>query len=871
MINSPRCLQKALLSSIISITSLTQAAWNPADFPVKPPVKALSPEEEAKTFTLPPGYHLQLVLSEPQIREPVTMAFDGNGRLFVAEMLSYMKDIDGTNEMEPVSRVSLHWSSKGDGVFDKHTVFADKLKLPRLLLPMADGVLIGETDTNDIYLYKDTNGDGVSDEKMLVYSGGPRGGNLEHQPSGLTMAIDNWLYMAGNDYRLRWKDGQLIRQDIPGNGGQWGATQDDDGKLWVVNAGGERGPVHFQQHTLYGNIFNHNEFEPGFEVVWPAMGLRDFQGGPDKSREDNTLNHFTATCGGEIYRGDQLPAELKGNLFFCEPVGRLLRRTQIEVTDGMTILHNPQPKSEFLRSTDACFRPVDMKTGPDGTLYIADMYRGIIQEGAWVRPGQYLTLVIQQHSMDKIIDRGRVWRLVHDTTKPVAAPRLLDASSADLVALLEHPNGWQRDTAQKLLVLKRDPDVVPALNAMMRSNANPLARTHALWTLEGMEALTADTVRTALKDTDAHVRHAGVRASEALIKAGDEALRTDVMALAKDADPSVAIQVLLTAKLLNWKDYKKFVNSSALAHASKGVKEIAAQIVTGNADFPREFSKEQKDVLAKGQSIYQQLCYTCHGLDGNGTLIDGPTPNSVIALAPPLLRSKVVLGSAEGIIRALLHGVTGPVNGKTYQGQMIPMSSNDDAWIAAVTSYVRNRLGNSVNIIEPADVARARQETQGRTQPWTEDELLATGLPMLTNRKDWKVSASHKTEDAARAIDGQQNTRWDSVEPMNNKMWLTIELPTETPVAGIRVDGLGSYGHFARGMRVEFSTDGAHWSKPVFDGRNVTAISDIHFAPVSTKFIKISQTNNGGAKTNWVVHEIDLYTTKDGSATTAQK
>ena len=153
------------------------------------------------------------------------MAFDGNGRLFVAEMSSYMRDINGTDELVSTSRVSVHWSSKGDGQYDMHRVFADKLKLPRLLLPLADGVLIGETDTNDIYLYKDTNGDGVSDEKKPVYQGGPRGGNLEHQPSGMTWALDNWIYTAVNNYRLRWKDGQLIKHDIPGNGGQWKSEQ----------------------------------------------------------------------------------------------------------------------------------------------------------------------------------------------------------------------------------------------------------------------------------------------------------------------------------------------------------------------------------------------------------------------------------------------------------------------------------------------------------------------------------------------------------------------------------------------------------------------------------------------------------------------
>lgn len=860
-----------LLPLLFSMATVGHAAQNPADFPPQPPVKGLSPEEEAKTFKLPPGYRLQLALSEPDITEPVAIAFDGNGRLFVAEMTSYMQEIDGLAQMEPVSKVSMHWSSKNDGVFDKHSVFADKLKLPRLLLPMADGVLIGETDTNDIYLYKDTNGDGVSDEKKRVYEGGPRGGNLEHQPSGLTYGIDNWLYTAGNNYRLRMKDGQLIKHDIPGNGGQWGAAQDDYGKLWVTNAGGEKGPLNFQQHVLYGQFMTRNQFEPEFEIVWPAIGLRDFQGGPGKSREDNTLNHFTATCGGEIYRGDQLPAELKGNLFFGEPVGRLVRRTQIEVNDGITILHNPHPKSEFLLSTDPCFRPIDMKTGPDGTLYIADMYRGIIQEGNWTREGSYLREVLKQYSMDKIIRKGRIWRLVHDTTKTVPAPKLNEASPAELVTALDHPNGWHRDTAQKSLVAKRDRSVAPALVSMVQNSANALTRIHALWTLEGLDALTADTVRTALKDKDAHVRHAAIRASETLLKAGDESLKPDAMAMTTDSDPSVVIQVFLTAKLLQWKDYQKFINQSTLANTSKGVKEIATQILTNNSDFPKEFNKDQKAVLAKGQAIYQELCFTCHGLDGKGTLIDGPAPNLAISLAPPLSGSKIVLGPREGVVRALLHGVTGPVNGKTYQGQMIPMANNDDAWIASVISYVRNRFGNSAPLIDPKDVAKIRSETKDRTLPWTEQEITASWPSTLTNRKEWKVTASHKNAEAAGCIDGEQKTRWDSGEPMNKNMWLTIELPGEASVSGLRIDGQRSNGHFARNMRIEVSTDGTTWSKPVFNAGNATAISDITFAPVKARFIKINQTSNGDKRTTWSIHEIDLYTPKENPVTTAQK
>lgn len=847
---NPRSL---ILAASLCI-SFAMAADNTIDFSPKPPVQPLSPAEEAKTFQLPLGYRLELVLSEPDIMEPVCMAFDGNGRLYVAEMRSYMRDLEATDELTPTSRVSVHWSSKNDGVYDQHRVYADKLVLPRLLLPLADGVLIGETNTNDINLYRDTNGDGVSDEKKLVYQGGARGENMEHQPSGLTWANDNWLYTAMNNYRLRWKDGMLMKQEIPGNGGQWGGSQDDDGKYWVVNAGGERGPVSFQQHVLYGRFTLRQEFEPGFEVVWPAMGLRDFQGGPDKARDDNTLNHFTATCGGEIYRGDQLPAELKGNLFFGEPVGRLVRRATIEVNDGITILHNPHPQNEFLRSTDACFRPIDMKTAPDGTLFICDMYRGVIQEGTWVTKGGYLRKTIQQHGMENIMNRGRIWRLVHESTKPVPAPKLLEATPTDLVTTLTHPNGWYRDTAQKLLVLKQDQSVAPALIGMLQKHDAPLARIHALWTLEGLGALTPDLVRGALKDKSVQVRHAAIRASESVM---DAALQQDVLKLATDPDPTVVIQTLLTAKLLKWKELPKLANATAMTTPSKGVRAMVAEVMSNSSNFPQEFSETQKASLHRGNEIYQQLCYTCHGIDGGGTPIDGQ-PGGATTLAPPLSRAKAVIGHRDGLILALLHGVTGPVNGKTYQAQMIPMAGSDNVWIADVLSYVRNRFGNTATMIEPEDVERVRKSYKDRTMPWTEEELHALAPPVLTNRSDWKFTSSENVAGIEKCVDGDMKTRWSSEKPLKKDMWITIELPAEASINGLRFAFWEGANILARGLRIETSKNGKQWDKPVYDDGAITAITEISFAPVTAKFIKIKQTGKGNNNTPWHIHELDI-------------
>ena len=251
-----------------------------------------------------------------------------------------------------------------------------------MILPLAEGVLVNETDTDDLWYHVDTDGDGVADKKELWYAGGKRGGNLEHQASGLIWSQDNWIYASYNSYRLRFTGlGRApLKEPTPGNGGQWGLTQDDYGKPWFVNAGGEIGPLNFQVPIVYGGFGVKHQVAPGYAEVWPAIGLADVQGGPPRFRPgDKTLNHFTATCGPDLYRGDRLPPDLRGDLLFGEPVGRLIRRTKVEVKDGLTYLRNAYEKTEFIRSTDPNFRPINIVTGPDGTLSIVDMYRGIIQ------------------------------------------------------------------------------------------------------------------------------------------------------------------------------------------------------------------------------------------------------------------------------------------------------------------------------------------------------------------------------------------------------------------------------------------------------------------------------------------------------------
>ena len=329
-----------------------------ADFSPKEPVKPLSPKEEQARFIMPPGYHLELVLSEPEIISPGAISFDGNGRMFVAELRSYMLDADATAEKEPTSRISMHESTKGDGVYDRHTVFVDKLSTPRFVTPLdGNAILTMETDTDEIYKYTDTNDDGVADKKELFYKGAGRiGQNLEHQPSGFIWGMDNWIYSTYNAFRLRWTPaGEVLKETTAPNGGQWGLTQDDYGKVWFVDAGGERGPINFQTPIQYGAFNVDDQFDDDWRVVYPAYmgGHADTQGGMGRVRMPlGVLNHFTATCSQDIYRGHTLPDDLRGDLLFAEPVGRLIRRAKIVKTEGVTQLRNAYPNSEFILSSD---------------------------------------------------------------------------------------------------------------------------------------------------------------------------------------------------------------------------------------------------------------------------------------------------------------------------------------------------------------------------------------------------------------------------------------------------------------------------------------------------------------------------------------
>lgn len=847
---------------LIAVCAGVFAADTPAPDNVAPDkvFPILTPEEELKTFQLPPGYHMELVLSDPVLKEPVVCAFDGDGRMYVAEMRSYMQNIDGTGEMEPINRVSLHESTRGNGVYDKHSVFVDNIMAPREILPLANRVLINVTNTNDIDAYSDTKGTGVADKKEVFYEGGAHGGNIEHQQSGLIWGLDNWMYQAVNSFRLRYTGGKVIKEETPGNGGQWGLAQDDYGKMWFTNAGGEMGPLHYQNPIIYGAFEPSDDRSPDFQEVWPLVGLADVQGGVSRFRPtDKTLNHTTSAAGIDVFRGDRLPKDLEGDVLIPEPVGRLIRRAKVENHQGLTYLRNAYDQSEFIRSTDPYFRPVNVTTGPDGCLYIVDMYRGIIQEASWVNKGSYLRTVVEKYGMQNIMDHGRIWRLVHDGYTPGPQPHMLEETSAQLVAHLDHPNGWWRLEAQKLLVLRGDKSVVPALTAMARSDSNSLARIHAIWTLEGLGALDASLVREKLKDANPQVRIAAMRASESLVLGGDKSLEPALRAMAKDADPNVVLQTLMTVKRLNWPDFRQFAELTITSSQASGVKELGVMLLNqGHAIDEKRFSKTDVAVLHKGEAIYEELCFACHGYDGNGMPMSGAAPGAT--QAPPLAGAREVVEDHNAIIHVLLNGLSGPVNGKQYLAQMVPMSSNNDEWIASVASFVRNSFGNSGTMITPTDVARLRPGALARQKPWTIDELQATFPQPVSNPKDWTLTASVNSGSARLAVDGNLDSRWTSGTPLQAGMWIQVELPQAALIGGVQIDSAKSADDYTRAYKIQVSEDGENWGKSLASGKGNAGVTEVFFPPVKAKFLRLTQTGslNKGGGNFWSIHELKV-------------
>ncbi|GAB5520733.1 MAG: hypothetical protein RhofKO_29840 [Rhodothermales bacterium] len=829
------------------------------------PIRQLSVAQEQARFVLPPGYRITPVLTEPHIKEPAAIAFDGNGRMFVLELRSYMQDANATGELAPVGRVSVHEDADNDGSYEQHSVFVDSLVFPRFVMPYGPhSILTMESNEDEVYRYTDTNHDGVADERTLFTTHFGRPGNVEHQQAFLFWGMDNWLYSTYNAFRVRW-DG-VGREGTGTNHAQWGVTQDNEGKIWFQ--GGASGhPSYFQFPIVYGRFDVEDQFESGFEVPYGLAGVGDYQPGPRVARTDGTLNRVTGAAGNDVFRGHRLPDDLVGDYLYGEPVARIVRRTRPLATEGLTQLRNVyQPgRSEFIRSMDPLFRPVDMATAPDGTLYIVDMYRGIIQQGTWTPPGSFLRAKIEQYNLDEAIGHGRIWRVTYDgMPRDSQQPRMFEESSAELVQHLSHPNGWWRDTAQQLLVLRQDHTVVPQLEALARTSDHRLARYHALWTLEGLGTLSAELARTLLHDPDSGMRIQALRASETLYKAGDYSFAEDYRQVALSDDADVALQAMMSLNTLDVPDADASIRAAMAAHSERGVQTIGTQILEARAEPKARWgnvSAVQQAQLERGATIYGELCAQCHGDKGQGTAFQpGQT------LAPSLIASPRVQGHRDYIVQTLLHGLHGPIDEATYPGGlMVAMGENDDEWIAAVASFVRKSFENEAPLVTPDQVSHTRARTAERSTPYTYEELTASVPKALVPTTKWTVSASHNSSTASNALNFGG---WHTEVAQAPGMWFQVEMPTPVTLTELQFDAPAQrkgrrdnavyLPTIPQAYQVNVSLDGEHWHT-VAEGQGEGASATIPFDPVSARWVRIRLVGPSEQGARWAMRQLRLY------------
>jgi mono/diheme cytochrome c family protein/glucose/arabinose dehydrogenase len=533
-------------------TSPPTRTWPPGVQHVGEQSPVLSPEAEMKTFFMPPGYRVELVASEPMIEEPVVIDWDPEGRLWVVEMRGYMRDMPATAEREPTGRVSVLEDTNDDGKMDRKTVFLDGLVLPRALKVLDRGVLIAEPP--NLWLARDTDGDLRADTKELVTNNyGRAEANVEHNANGLLWALDNRMYTSETDMYLRLKNGRFEVQKTLSRG-QWGVGQDDAGRIYrnsnesvlhvdiVPTPYFARNPALLRTRGSYESLRGEqNEVNR----VWPVRPTRGVNRGYQAGilRADGTLASYTAAAAPTVYRGDRLPADLYGNVFVVDPAANLVSRIIIG-DDGATLrARKAYERAEFLASTDERFRPVYLSNAPDGTLYVVDMYHGIIQHRAYIT--EYLRDQILARQLDRPIGYGRIYRVVHDTTKRDSRPSLSKEPAARLVERLGHPNGWWRDTAQRLLVERGplEPPAVRALAELATSGKDPRTRLHALWTLDGVDAIEPAIVTQALNDESRDVRVSAIRVAERWLREPSGPIHTALLAHLTDPNPAVRRQL----------------------------------------------------------------------------------------------------------------------------------------------------------------------------------------------------------------------------------------------------------------------------------------------------------------------------------------
>lgn len=530
----------------------------------------LSPEEALKSFALQDGFRIDLFAAEPQVQDPVSMVFDEFGNIYVVEMPDYPYKPDPDAAKGRIRRLA---DTDGDGQIDQSTIFADHLSEATSVLPWRGGLLV--TTAPHILYLKDTDGDHRADQREVLFTGFFEN-NSEAQITNLRFGIDNWIYaanfgqpgevsfsrkpdrpplsMQGGDFRFRLDRDQYELATGPT---QFGQALDDWGHRFM-----SQNTIHLRQAVLPWRYLIRHPYLPSTAAVenisdhdlemfqqtpppyWRAERTRRRQQQYDEQNLDRVEyaeDHFTGASGATFYGGDAFPAEYYGNIFTGDVAGNLVHRdvldAQVERPAYVAKRSANELDREFLTATDPWFRPANFTVGPDGNLYVIDMYRQHIETPVSIPDDLKADMDFYNGS-----DRGRIYRISPvNTSGRNADPLVSEKSTEALVALLEHPNQWHRLQAQRLLLERRDTATTAQLQLLFQQHQDPRTRLHALYVLEGLDQLSSALVERAMRDPHPGVREHGIILSERF-----PALLPQLIEKVNDPNARVALQASLS-------------------------------------------------------------------------------------------------------------------------------------------------------------------------------------------------------------------------------------------------------------------------------------------------------------------------------------
>ncbi len=611
---------KIQLLSVLCITLLSSSGYAQR-YPA-----GRTPEESAKTFQLREEFGIEKFVSEPDVLAPVDMVFDGLGNIYVVEMGDYPYDAQPGNFK---GRIRLLRDTNNDGKIDESHVFADNLPSATSVFPWKGGIIV--TAAPDILYLKDTNGDFKADSREVLYTGF-FAKNSEAQITCMRLGVDNWIYannsgqggkvtskikpdapeinMAGTDFRFRMDRG--VAENESGTG-QFGLGLNDVGHRFI-----SQNTIHIRQVIIPHRYLRRHAFMPSYRAehnisdhdlimfqksqtpYWRQERTNRRQARYDSlgtGAKEYARDHFTGASGGTFFGGDGFPDGYYGSIFTGEVAGNLIHRDVIRTNPGSpvyTAVRDPKEKDrEFLASTDTWFRPANFATGPDGYLYVVDMYAQHIET-----PVSIPNDLTAEMDYSTNLKYGRIWRIFpkNGAKRPVQIPNLSTKSSNELIELLSHPNQWWRQTAQRILLEREDKATIPVLKKNIKEGKSGLGRLHSLYALDALNALDAEEVKAGLSDSDERVREHAIILAERFPK-----LLPDVQNLVNDSNPHVAFQSALSLGQFSGKNAAAGLAEVAEKYAQDGFFRTA--IFSSQAGSSPEFIQ----LLAKRGTFFKEV------------------------------------------------------------------------------------------------------------------------------------------------------------------------------------------------------------------------------------------------------------------------